>query len=99
MPRNRPHNYFFRFCTRCGEKFKPRGKVQFICDACDRTGKGKNTLKKKQTLIGVMPETIPMECKLCSKKLKTIEWVRCYGYYFCSLDCVNKWEDEKVKRK
>ena len=36
-------------------------------------------------------------CENCGEK--SVDWYKCYGKYFCSFKCLNKWEEENGRNK
>lgn len=36
-----------------------------------------------------------LECKLCGIKLKPNYWIKCKGFYFCSLKHMRQYTDKK----
>jgi len=50
-----PKRTFFRFCSKCGRKFQPKGTANFICEKCrpyyNTRRKSDQKIKEKEKII------------------------------------------------
>jgi len=81
--------YFFKFCLKCGNKFRPTGRTQKVCFKCTRKSniewrKKVSLEKKKKILILIEKDHIigAFKDKNSLKKFAKENNLKLYKFYF-----------------
>ena len=95
----KPRHTFFKFCDRCGKKFRPVGKCQMICANCNRSGKA---LRKDGYTYGLLNKklnsaTMKKENQMKTKCKSCAEWSKRYAKLSKRYAENSKYYDEKSK--